>query len=56
MADDEDNTRLIDFEYGNFNFLCYDIANHFAEMYVHLVTATCLSLVLLLPAWSSRKS
>jgi thiamine kinase-like enzyme len=33
MADDHHNVRLIDFEYGNYNFLCYDIANHFSEMY-----------------------
>eukprot|EP01134_Creolimax_fragrantissima_P002782 CFRG2782T1 len=31
MCDENDNVKLIDFEYGNYNFLCYDIANHFAE-------------------------
>ena len=34
MASGDDEVRLIDFEYGNYNFLAYDIANHFAEMYV----------------------
>ena len=33
MASGDDEVRLIDFEYGNYNFLAYDIANHFAEMY-----------------------
>ncbi|KNC78939.1 hypothetical protein SARC_08646 [Sphaeroforma arctica JP610] len=31
MCNEQDEVKLIDFEYGNYNFLCYDLANHFAE-------------------------
>jgi ethanolamine kinase len=31
MDTDNMNVRLIDFEYGGWNYFCYDIANHFNE-------------------------
>jgi ethanolamine kinase len=30
-SDDELQIQLIDFEYGGYNYLCFDIANHFNE-------------------------